>query len=135
METIFTKYTDNLHTQARHLYSGTEIMTDAPIDNNGKAEFFSPTDLAAASLASCMLTIMGMLGQREGFSIDGTEARITKIMGNNPRRIVEIIIELDFPANNYSDKEKAYIETAAKTCPVAKSLHPDLKQTIHFHYH
>jgi len=134
METILTKYTSDLHTQARHLYSGSEIMTDAPLDNNGKAEFFSPTDLVAAALASCMLTVMGILGKREGFSVDGTEARIVKNMGNDPRRIAEVIIELDFPANNYSDKEKAYIEVAARTCPVAKSLHPDLKQTIIFHY-
>ncbi|MEI6577410.1 MAG: OsmC family protein [Bacteroidota bacterium] len=135
METIITKYTTDLRTQATHLYSGSEITTDAPLDNNGKAEFFSPTDLLAAALASCMLTIMGILGRREGFSIDGTTARVTKIMGNDPRRIAEVLIELDFPANNYSDKEKKYIETAAKTCPVAKSLHADLKQTIHFHYH
>jgi uncharacterized OsmC-like protein len=134
METILTKYTGDLHTQAQHLYSGSEILTDAPLDNNGKAEFFSPTDLVASALASCMLTVMGILGRREGFSIDGAQAKITKIMGDSPRRIAEIIISLDFPANNYTDKEKAYIETAAKSCPVAKSLHPDLKQTIIFHY-
>jgi len=135
METIVTKYTSDLHTQATHLYSGSEILTDAPLDNNGKAEFFSPTDLLATALASCMMTVMGILGKREGFSIDGTTARVTKIMGNDPRRVAEIIIELDFPSTNYSVKEKAYIEGAARACPVAKSLHPDLKQTILFHYH
>jgi uncharacterized OsmC-like protein len=135
METIITKYTNDLHTIATHLYSGSEILTDAPLDNNGKAEFFSPTDLVATALASCMLTVMGILGQREGFRVDGTTAKVTKIMGNDPRRIAEIMIELDFPANNYTTKEKAYIEGAARACPVAKSLHPDLKQTIIFHYH
>lgn len=135
METIVTQYTTDLHTQATHLYSGSEIMTDAPLDNKGKAEFFSPTDLVATALASCMMTVMGILGNREGFSMDGTTARVTKIMGNDPRRIAEILIELDFPPNNYSVKEKAYIEGAARACPVAKSLHPDLKQTILFHYH
>lgn len=134
METIHTTYTGQLRTQARHNQSGNEIMTDAPLDNKGKGEAFSPTDLLAASLGSCMMTIMGISAHEHGFNIDGTKARITKIMASSPRRVAEIKIEFDFPKNNYSDKEKKFIEMAAKTCPSSLSLHPDLIQNINFNY-
>lgn len=132
--TIETIYTGELRTQATHLASQNTIITDAPIDNNGKGEAFSPTDLLAASLGSCMLTIMGISANAHGFSIDGTKISITKIMAANPRRVGEIIVDFTFPMNNYSDKEKILIEKAAATCPVALSLHPDLKQTINFNW-
>lgn len=134
MATVETKYLGNLRTEAKHMHSGTILLTDAPIDNKGKGEAFSPTDLLATALGSCMLTIMGIACQTHNFSIDGTDVRITKIMADNPRRVGEVRIELFFPQNNYSGKEKAIIENAAKTCPVAKSLHPDLKQTLIFHF-
>lgn len=134
METSKINYSGNLRTSAVHLKSGNIIITDAPTDNHGKGEAFSPTDLAATSLGSCMLTIMGIAAKTHGFSIDGTEVKITKIMIENPRRIGEIVVELFFPPENYSDREKKIILQCAKTCPVSQSLHPDLKQTLIFNY-
>jgi len=133
METAKTIYLGNLRTEATHVRSGQKIVTDAPVDNQGKGEFFSPTDLLATALASCMLTIMGIAARTHGFDIDGTEVKITKVMGVNPRRVVDVIVELNFP-RNYSVKEKRIIELSAKECPVANSLHPDLKQTVVFNY-
>ncbi len=134
METSSIIYLGDLRTEAEHVRSGNKLITDAPVDNNGKGEFFSPTDLLATSLGACMVTIMGMSAKNHGFNIDGTKISVQKIMGTNPRRVVEIVIDLHFPHNNYSAKEKRIIELAAKECPVAQSLHPDLKQTINFHY-
>jgi len=132
MATSKITYTGGLRTSSVHLKSGIEIITDAPIDNQGKGEAFSPTDLLATSLGNCMLTIVGIAARTHGFNIDGTTAEITKIMGENPRRVIEIVVNLQFPANNYSDKEKEIIERSARTCPVAHSLHPDIKQNIAF---
>lgn len=133
METVRTSYLGDLRTEATHVRSGEKIITDAPLDNQGKGEYFSPTDMLAAALGSCMLTIMGIAARTHGFSIDGTDIKITKVMGTAPRRVVEIIVELFFP-NEYSDKEKKIIELSARECPVANSLHPDLKQTLIFHF-
>lgn len=127
-------YTGDLRTSSVHLKSGMEIITDAPVDNQGKGEAFSPTDLLATSLGNCMLTIVGIAARNHGFSIDGTTAEITKVMGENPRRVTEIHVNLQFPANNFSEKDKAIIERSAKTCPVAYSLHPDIVQEITFSY-
>lgn len=132
--TIKTTYTGELHTEATHLASGAIIATDAPTDNQGKGEAFSPTDLLSASLASCMMTIMGIAARTHGLSIDGMTAQITKIMAAEPRRVGEIVIKFTMPAINYSEKERRILENAAHTCPVAKSLHPDLTQTIQFIY-
>jgi uncharacterized OsmC-like protein len=134
METVNTTYLSQLRTKAKHKQSGMEIITDAPIDNNGKGDAFSPTDLLATALGSCMLTIMGIAANAHGFNIDNTKIKITKIMSANPRKVCEVIIELNFPKNNYNKKEIKIIETAAKTCPVALSLHPDLKQTLIFNF-
>jgi len=133
-ETTQTEYLGELRTQAKHMYSGNTIITDAPLDNKGKAEAFSPTDLLATALGSCMITIMGIAANERGFNIDGTTANIWKIMESNPRRIGEIKIDLSFPKRNYSDKEKKIIERSAFTCPVYVSLHPDLKKTITLNY-
>lgn len=129
-ETSSTIYLGELRTKATHARSGQEIITDAPPDNQGKGEAFSPTDLLAAALGSCMITIMGIAARTHGFDMDGTTAKIWKIMESNPRRVGEVKIELTFPKNNYTDKEKKIIEKAAYTCPVYLSLHPDLKKTI-----
>jgi putative redox protein len=134
MATSKVIYTGDLRTTAVHLKSGVTIITDAPPDNQGRGEFFSPTDLAATSLASCMLTIIGIAARTHSFSIDGTEAVVTKIMLSNPRRIGEVKIEYNFPDIEYTEKEKKIIEIAGRTCPVALSLHPDLVQTIEFHF-
>ena len=134
MATIHTEYTGELRTVATHLQSGKTIITDAPVDNQGKGEAFSPTDLLAASLGSCMITIMGIAAQTHGFNIDGTKAEITKIMASNPRRVGEIKIELYFPDIQYSAKEKKIIEAAAFSCPVYLSLHPNLIKSINLHF-
>jgi putative redox protein len=134
MATIETVYEGNLRTRAKHLGSGTEIITDAPIDNQGKGEAFSPTDLLSAALGSCMLTIMGIAANTHHIDMDQTRIRITKIMASNPRRVAEVQIEFDMPDKDYSDKEKTILEQAARTCPVALSLHPDLVQSITFNW-
>lgn len=127
------KYLGGLRTEAVHLQSNNIIITDAPKDNHGNGEAFSPTDLMATSLASCMISIMGIAALKEGHTpIEGTLAEVTKIMYQEPRRVGEIHVKLFFPKNNYSEKEKKIYENAAKTCPVAKSIHPDIKQKIEF---
>ena len=132
METILTKYLGDLRTQAKHIKSGQTIITDAPVDNKGKGEAFSPTDLLAASLGSCMMTIMGIAARNYSIDLEDSTMKITKIMSSEPRKVSEIIVEFIFPGKDYSEKEKKILEYAAKTCPVALSLHQDLKQTIIF---
>jgi uncharacterized OsmC-like protein len=127
-------YAGGLRTEAKHLRSGKIILTDAPPDNNGKGEAFSPTDLLSASLGSCMLTVMGIVAERHQLDITGTKAEISKIMDANPRRVVEIVVEMTFPKNGFSEKDKQLLENTALTCPVAKSLHPDLTQRVIFNW-
>ena len=134
MSTITTVYSGQLRTTATHNASGNTLITDAPLDNNGRGEAFSPTDLVCAALGSCMTTIMGMVADRHQLNIDGTHIVITKIMATNPRRIAEIILHFTMPANDFSEKDRALLENAARTCPVALSLHPDVKQTVTFQY-
>lgn len=134
MTTIQTTYLGELRTEATHVHSGKKTITDAPLDNQGKAESFSPTDLLTASLGSCMITIMGIAAREHGINIDGTTCSLTKVMASDPRRVSEIQVELSFPKGSYSDKEKALLERSALTCPVAKSLHPDLVQKVNFNY-
>jgi len=131
MATIETTYLGDLRTEATHLQSGTKIITDAPVDNQGKGEAFSPTDLLAASLGSCMLTIMGIKARASNIDIDGTTIAITKIMAADPRRVSEIVISFKFP-KAYTEKEQLLLERAALTCPVYYSLHEDLKKTVDF---
>jgi putative redox protein len=133
MATSNITYNGGLRTTSVHVYSGNEIITD-PIDNKGKGQAFSPTDLLATSLGNCMLTIVGIAAAEHGFNIDGTTCEITKVMAQEPRRVSEIIVNFQFPDQNYSDKDKKIIERSARTCPVSQSLHPDLKQTISFNY-
>jgi len=134
MVTSEITYTGQLRTHAKHVRSGEIIITDAPVDNKGRGEAFSPTDLLATALGTCMITIAGIAANEHQFSIDGTQIKVVKIMESNPRRVAEVVLEFNFPENNYSDKQKKIIETAALNCPVAKSLHPDLKQNIRFNY-
>lgn len=133
MATIETIYVGGLRTEATHVQSGTRIITDAPTDNQGKGEAFSPTDLLTASLGSCMLTIMGIVGRTHGINIDDTKCSITKIMAADPRRVAEIKIVFKF-AQVYTDKEKKILEHAALTCPVIYSLNEDLKKTVDFEW-
>ena len=127
-------YLGDLRTQMTHLYSGTEVLTDAPLDNQGLAQAFSPTDMMATSLGSCMMTVMGIKARDMNLDLKGTEIEITKVMASNPRRVSEIHAVLKFPKNNFSDKDKAILENTALTCPVAKSIHPDIKQDIKFEW-
>ena len=133
MTTSTSKYSGELRTQSVHTQSGETYITDAPTDNEGKGEAFSPTDVVATSLANCMMTIMGIVSKRKGLIIEGTEAKIDKFMGTDPRRITEIKIDFYFPVN-FSEDERKLLEKSALNCPVAKSLSSDLKQNIEFHY-
>jgi len=126
-------YKGGLRTEATHMRSGTVIETDAPVDNQGKGERFSPTDLVSVALATCIVTTIGIASDTRDIDITGTECEVEKIMDSNPRKIGEIRIKLTFPKDKqYTDREKMLLENVANTCPVARSLHPDLKQTLTF---
>ena len=137
MPTIETLYLGGLRTEATHSKSGTKILTDAPVDNHGKGEAFSPTDLTATSLGSCMLTIIGILAERDHLELTGTHLSITKTMSADiPRRIVKIEINAKLESDReLSDYEQDKFERAARSCPVALSLHPDIEQFITFQWH
>ncbi len=134
MATVKTIYLGDLRTENEHLQSGNKIITDAPTDNQGKGEAFSPTDLLATALGNCIMTIMGIKARDNGIDIIGTEIEITKIMASDPRRVAEVVVEFNFPKKGYSDEEKRMIESVAGISPVPLSLHPDLKQTIWFNW-
>lgn len=126
-------YLDNLRCESVHLQSGDRITTDAPTDNHGKGEAFSPTDLCATSLAQCMLTTLAILGADKGISMTGAYAEVQKNMISNPRKIGEIVCGLHLKGS-FSEEQKKFIEETALNCPVALSLHPDLKKVVTFHY-
>jgi uncharacterized OsmC-like protein len=130
MATSRTVYLGDLRTENEHIRSGKTLITDAPVDNQGKGEAFSPTDLVATALSDCMMTIMGIKARDKGLDLTGTIIETTKIMSDEPRRIGEIIVEITFPDNDFSEKDKAIFEAVTKTCPVALSLHPNVKQTV-----
>lgn len=134
MTTIKAKYLGDLRTECQHLQSGNKLITDAPSDNQGKGESFSPTDMLATSLGSCILTIMGIKARDNNIDIEGTELLITKIMAANPRRVEEVKMEFIFPKNTYTDEEKHLIESVAGSSPVPLSVHTNLKQTIIFRW-
>ena len=134
MASITSRYLGELRTEDVHLLSGTTILTDAPPDNNGKGEAFSPTDLVCAALNSCMMTLMGILASREGIDLTGLSSEITKIMESSPRKIKEIQITFTHPSLNATDVQKEKLRRAAHTCPVALSLSESVKQTITFNF-
>jgi putative redox protein len=125
-------YLGELRTNATHTLSGTEVISDAPLDNQGKGAAFSPTDLCATSLASCMITIMGISARNHNMNIDGVSAQVTKTMAADPRRIAGIQVILKMPEGPFTEVQKKILETAGLNCPVAKSLHPDIRQDIQF---
>jgi len=133
MATIRSKYLGDLRTESEHIGSGTKLLTDAPLDNKGKGEAFSPTDLLATSLGTCILTTMAIAADTHGIDMVGTDMNITKLMSSNPRKVKEVLVEVYFP-KDYTEKEKTILEKAALTCPVHLSLHPETEKTIHFHY-
>ena len=126
-------YTGGLRTKSVHLQSGTEIITDAPTDNNGKGEAFSPTDMVANSLATCMFTIMGIKASQMNINFDGSTASVTKIMQSEPRMISKIVVvfEMNMSAD---EKTKTILERAALTCPVYLSLHPEIQKEVTFNW-
>lgn len=131
MSTSKVIYLGGLRTRSTHLASGDTYLTDAPIDNQGKGEAFSPTDTVATGLASCMITVMGIKATTLQVDLEGLEAEVTKVMASNPRRISEIKVVLSFP-KEISEKNQAILKNTALNCPVAKSLHPDVIQNITF---
>lgn len=134
MATSKVTYTGDLRTTAVHLASGTTIITDAPVDNNGKGEAFSPTDLVATAYASCMFTIMGIYCNNHGLSFQHGEATITKIMTEAPRRIQKIGIEMDISGNGWSETEIQKVIAAGKACPVARTLGDNVEVEFSFTY-
>lgn len=135
MATATILYKGELRTEAIHLLSTTSITTDAPPDNHGKGEAFSPTDLLATSLGTCIITTMAIVGRKASIELKGTSLDVTKVMGSDPRRVVEVIVRINFPVGlALTEEEKKLMEKTAHECPVARSLHPDLKQSIIFNY-
>ncbi len=130
METVRTRYLGELRTEATHVASGKVLITDAPVDNQGRGEYFSPTDLVATALGSCIMTIMGIAARQYSFNLEGVSFKITKIMAENPRRIGEIAIIFDFTMRDYSEKQKKILEYCVKSCPVAQTLHPSVNQNV-----
>lgn len=133
MATSKVTYLGDLRTSSIHLQSGSEIISDAPLDNNGRGEAFSPTDTVANALASCMITIMGIKARDMGVALEGTTAEVTKIMATEPRRISGIKIVFDFKSDA-DEKSRIILERAALTCPVYHSLHPDIEKDVTFNW-
>ena len=131
---IENRYLGELRTHSTHLKSSDTIITDAPVDNNGKGSAFSPTDLVASALCSCMTTVMGICAEKNNFELPVSTAYVTKIMESYPRRISKIIIEINFDKNNLSDQQKEKLVAVAKGCPVAQSLSTDLIQEVKFNF-
>ena len=129
MTTSKVTYQGDLCTTAIHLQSNNEIITDTPVDNQGKGEAFSPTDLLATSLASCMLTIIGIKARDMYIDIAGTMAEVTKVMAADPRRVSEVHVAITFN-QQLDDKTQKIFYNTALTCPVAKSIHPDIIQKV-----
>ncbi|MBX9785170.1 MAG: OsmC family protein [Chitinophagaceae bacterium] len=128
-------YKGDLRTLATHLHSGNSIETDAPLDNQGKAERFSPTDLLATSLGCCMVTIMGIKARDMNIDLSGVKIDIQKHMKPDPRRVAGVDVHFYFPSTLVlDDKERTILKNAALSCPVAKSLHPDIEQNVVFNW-
>ncbi|WP_139925368.1 OsmC family protein [Hymenobacter sp. DG01] len=133
MSTATAQYAGNLRTEATHVASGNTILTDAPVDNHGRGEAFSPTDLVATALGSCMMTIMGIVAERHALDLTGVRWEVTKHMVAEPRRIGQIDVTFRLPAT-LTEKEQTILENAARTCPVALSLNPEIRQEVRFLY-
>lgn len=133
MSTSKVTYLGNLRTENEHLQSKSTYITDAPTDNNGKGEAFSPTDTVATGLANCMITVMGIKARDMNVNMDGTTAMVTKTMAANPRRISKIEIVLNFPTG-IDEKSRKILENTGRTCPVIQSLHPDIEKVIEFNW-
>ena len=131
---IENKYVGELRTESTHLKSSNVIITDAPTDNNGKGNAFSPTDLVTSALCSCMTTVMGICANKNQFDLPNSTAHVKKVMSSHPRRISKIIIEINFDKNNLSEQNIEKLIAFAKGCPVAQSLSADLIQEVRFNF-
>jgi putative redox protein len=135
MKTMMTgKYEGDLRCSFAHVASGQKLITDAPVDNQGQGQAFSPTDLMCTSLAACMLTIMGIAAKSKSIPFEEVTIEIEKVMGTEPRRVVAIYLHIRMNGKDLDEKSKYILEQAAHTCPVAKSLHPDITQDVRFDY-
>ena len=134
LHSIENKYVGELRTESTHLKSSNVIITDAPKDNNGNGNAFSPTDLVASALCSCMTTVMGICANKNQFDLPNSTAHITKVMSSHPRRISKIIIEINFDSNNLSEQNIEKLIAVAKGCPIAQSLSSDLIQEVRFNF-
>ncbi|HRH68255.1 MAG: OsmC family protein [Flavobacteriales bacterium] len=134
MDTSEVTYLGDLRTEATHIRSGRRVTTDAPLDNQGRGEAFSPSDLLATSLASCMMTIMGISARDKGIPLNGLTARVVKHMTPAPRRVERVEVHLELDGSGLGERERSILENAARACPVARSLREDLVQDIHFTY-
>ena len=134
MTTLTTIYKGDLRTQSTHTRSGNTLITDAPVDNQGKGEAFSPTDLACTALSTCMLTTMGIWAAREEIDMRGMQAEVTKIMASNPRKIAKIKVKLSLQNFNATEEQKQKLKNIALNCPVALSLHESVIQSVEFEF-
>ena len=134
MVSMKVQYNGDLRCTATHIKSGNQVITDAPTDNNGKGEAFSPTDLLCTSLSTCMITLMGIAVNSKEIQLGQIDADIEKIMGSDPRRVSGINIQFRIQSLGYTDREKDILKNAALTCPVAKSIHPDIALGIDFQF-
>lgn len=134
MDTALITYHGDLRTTAVHVRSGTSITTDAPVDNKGKGSAFSPTDLLCVSLATCILTTMGISAQDKGIPFGSATARVVKHMASDPRRVARIEVHITLDGTGLGPKERLILERIAHACPVARSLHPDVVQETTFTY-
>lgn len=134
MPTISAIYKGDLRVECRHEQSGVCITTDAPVDNNGKGEAFSPTDLTATALGACAMTIIGIYARKHGVDVTGTRLEISKTMNANPRMIGKIEVTFIMPDRDYTDQQKKSMQKAAESCPVHLSLHPDTEQVFTFRW-
>ncbi|HQV75977.1 MAG: OsmC family protein [Flavobacteriales bacterium] len=134
METASVTYLGELRTEALHTRSGDKVITDAPPDNQGRGEAFSPTDLLSTSLACCMMTLMGIAAREKDIPLNGLSAKVYKHMSAAPRKVERVEVHMTMDGEGLGARERTILETAARTCPVARSLHPDLLQDISFTY-
>lgn len=134
MITVKSQYEENLRTRAQHVKSSNTIQTDAPVDNNGKGETFSPTDLVAAALASCMMTVMAIAGEKKSIDMSGMRTETTKVMSAEPRKIAALKINFYWDDCSASVEQIDELKNIGLNCPVALSLSSDLRQEIHFHF-
>lgn len=134
MTTLKSQYLGALRTSATHLQSGQKLLSDAPTDNNGRGEAFSPTDLVAAALGSCMMTVMGIHASKENIDLQGLSWETTKIMSSNPRKISEIQIQFHWASPEATEEQIDQLKHKALHCPVALSIHPEIHQDIRFDF-